>query len=315
LAFIVDNKNQAVKFFFPEIRGRRLAQDYAPQKVERNADSLLGPGGKGPRREKFPRLTFHSRYDYNGSISTDFNNKMLYTNILKPLYEQLKDRLRASIENAEYKPDEALPSERALMEMYKVSRVTVRQALGDLVDEGLLYRKKGSGTFVAGRIEDRPLTKFLGFAEELLLSGYNVTVRLIKTSTMRASSEVAKELQLETGESVIYFERVTCVEENPILVSYNYLSGHLDHVVATIDLNKDIILEQLELRGYDVAYGIQHIKAASASNHEGGLLKCPAGTPVLAVTRTAYLSGGIPISYTKGVFRPEYSFFTRLKRK
>jgi len=86
---------------------------------------------------------------------------VLYPGSAKPLYKQLKDVLKQKITAGEFKPGEALPGERQLMETYGVSRVTVRQAIAELVNEGLLYRQHGKGTFIAPKRIERPLARLL----------------------------------------------------------------------------------------------------------------------------------------------------------
>lgn len=240
---------------------------------------------------------------------------MLYPGSAKPLYEQLKDILKQKIASGEFKPGEALPGERQLMETYGVSRVTVRQAIAELVNEGLLYRQHGKGTFVAPKRIERPLARLLGVAEELTLEGLDIEIQVIKTGFLEAPPEVRQELHLAEGEPVFCVTRLITAAHQPLLLDSSYFPSAIGQLLQNIDLSKDLIYTQLELYGYKISNGKQRISAGRASREEARYLQCKAGSPVLIVKRTTYVEGELPIDFSCAIYRGDrYEYHVNLQR-
>src|SRR5471030_743866 len=128
-----------------------------------------------------------------------------------PLHTQLRDVLRARILDGEYAQDTQMPSESELGSMFKVSRITVRQALGDLQKEGLIFKIHGKGTFVAKPKAFQNVSTLQGLAESMTQMGYEVINRLHSVKHLPASSRVAERLQLEEGAPVTEIKRVRLV--------------------------------------------------------------------------------------------------------
>lgn len=240
---------------------------------------------------------------------------MLYPGSAKPLYEQLKDILKQKITAGELQPGEALPGERQLMETYGVSRVTVRQAIAELVNEGLLYRQHGKGTFVAPMRIERPLARLLGVAEELALEGLDIEIQVIKTGFQEATLEARQELQLAAGEAVFGVTRLITAAHQPLLLDAGYFPPAIGQLLQNVDLSKDLIYTQLELYGYKISNGWQRISAGHASREAARYLQCRAGSPVLVVKRTTYVEGGLPIDFSTAIYRGDrYEYHVNLQR-
>ncbi|MDN5362727.1 MAG: GntR family transcriptional regulator, N-acetylglucosamine utilization regulator [Moorella sp. (in: firmicutes)] len=240
---------------------------------------------------------------------------MLYPGSAKPLYEQLKDILKQKITAGELQPGAALPGERQLMETYGVSRVTVRQAIAELVNEGLLYRQHGKGTFVAPKRIERPLARLLGVAEELALEGLDIGIQVIKSGLQEAPPEARQELQLAEGETVFGVTRLITAAHQPLLLDASYFPPAIGQLLQNMDLSKDLIYTQLELYGYKISNGRQRISAGRVSREEARYLQCRAGSPVLIVKRTTYVEGGLPIDYSRAIYRGDrYEYHVDLQR-
>jgi GntR family transcriptional regulator len=239
---------------------------------------------------------------------------MLYPNVSKPLYEQLKQELRENIRSGLYKPDETLPGERRLMEIYKVSRMTVRQAIGDLVSEGFLYRRHGSGTFVAERVIDRPMVKLYGLAEELILSRKDLSVKLINAGLKSPTPQAKHELQLTDDEKSFSYTRLYSSKGKPILLTNANVTQSISKLLANVDIAKDVIYEHLEKCGYQIDFAVQSMQAGNPTPEEARYMGCPKNIPVLVVNRTTYIKGGYPIMYTRALYSQEYVFTINLKR-
>lgn len=240
---------------------------------------------------------------------------MLYPGSAKPLYEQLKDIIKQKIASGEFEPGEALPGERQLMDTYGVSRVTVRQAIGELVNEGLLYRQHGKGTFVAPKRIERPLARLLGVAEELTLEGLEVEIKVIKTVIQESTPEIRQELQLAEGEPVFCVARLITAAQQPLLLDQSYFPQAIGQLLQNTDLSRDLIYTQLELYGYKISNGKQRISAGRASREEARYLQCKLGSPVLIVKRTTYVEGGLPIDFSLAIYRGDrYEYHVSLQR-
>ncbi|SMB99795.1 transcriptional regulator, GntR family [Thermanaeromonas toyohensis ToBE] len=240
---------------------------------------------------------------------------MLYPGSSKPLHEQLKDILKQKIIEGEFKPGEALPGERQLMHTYGVSRVTVRQAIGELVSEGLLYRQHGRGTFVAPRRIERPLAYLLGVAEELILEGLKVGIKVLEAGRQDPLPEIRQQLRLKEGEQVFHVLRLIMTGPEPLLLDFSFFPSVIGQILKDIDLSKDLIYTHLELYGYKISHGVQWISAGRASQEEAQYLQCKKGSPVLVVRRITYVEGELPISVSRTVYRADrYEYRVNLYR-
>ncbi|MGI9862366.1 GntR family transcriptional regulator [Moorella naiadis] len=240
---------------------------------------------------------------------------MLYPGSAKPLYEQLKDILKQKITAGELQPGAALPGERHLMDTYGVSRVTVRQAIAELVNEGLLYRHHGKGTFVAPQRIERPLARLLGVAEELTLEGMEVKIQVLQKGFQEATPEIRRELQLSEDEAVFGVTRLITTTGQPLLLDASYFPPAIGRLIQNMDLSKDLIYTQLELYGYKISNGRQRISVDRASQEEAQYLQCRSGSPILVVKRTTYVEGGLPIDYSRAIYRGDrYEYHVDLQR-
>ena len=125
----------------------------------------------------------------------------------KPLYQRLKRVMRESIESQDWEPDDPVPSERDIAELLDISRVTVRKAIDGLVEDGLLVRKRGSGTFVAGRVEKNFAT-LTSFTEDMAARGRKVHSNWLVRESGLVTPEESLSLSLSPGSAVFRFHRI-----------------------------------------------------------------------------------------------------------
>src|SRR5690554_1844490 len=134
----------------------------------------------------------------------------------KPVYQQIQSDIREKILNNELKEGELIPSENELHKMYGVSRMTVRHALNNLVNDGYLYRHKGKGTFVSNRKIEKNIHGVRGFTEEMEELG-RIPHNVIKSFEIVESNELVREkLYLEEDTKVIHVERVRYADNIPV---------------------------------------------------------------------------------------------------
>lgn len=234
-----------------------------------------------------------------------------------PLYAQLKNLIKFRIASGQLKAHDLLPGERRLMHDYGLSRTTVRQALSELVSEGVLYRRHGKGTFVAPRRLEQNLATLMGFAEELHARGINPQVRVLTASMCQAPPEAASHLGLPPGEEVAFIERLISVDGEPLFVDRTYLVAPVGPSVLGADLAKEPIYTVVEHLGYPIREGTQTIAAVSLTDAESRLLQVRRGSPALLIRRITYVQAvSSPIEYTEALYRADrYQYQTRLLRQ
>lgn len=244
---------------------------------------------------------------------------VLYPNITKPLYLQLREILVDLIESGELAPGDVLPGERALAEMYDISRVTVRRCISNLVDEGYVVRSHGKETAVAKRKINHHLGILAGIVEELFSTeGITVTVKVIHKGNETASTNVRKRLKLsDANKAQVYgFTRVLHKNGQPLAINYSFVPYDIGKIVDSLDLSKDKVFSYLENCGFNISYGEQEITSSLCTKEEAHYLSYEVGQPVLVIRRTTFLENGYPILYEKTVYRgDDYQYSIRLQRK
>lgn len=218
-------------------------------------------------------------------------NRNLDKGSLIPLYHQLKEQLRERVLDGTWKSHEAIPSERELMEEYGISRATVRQALLELVNEGLLYRVQGRGTFVAEPKIEQGLTRFYSFTDEMIRKGRTPSSRILACETVPATSVVARRLGIAPGEMVHRLDRLRLVDDSPVMLESSYLP-----VSMIPELPGDQVAAH-SLYGYLRKEYKIHVTRARESFEpivvdadQAALLEVSAGSPALLLERTAHMS-------------------------
>lgn len=234
-----------------------------------------------------------------------------------PLYHQLKAAIRHEIRLGHWLHGTVIPPERELIARFGVSRTTVRQALGELVAEGILYRQQGKGTFVA---VPRPIVETLsgltGHVEELHLRGLSPQVTVLEVAVAAPPDSIAAMLELEPDEPAQVIRRLVAVDGEPLLTMTAWLPLRLGLTVTKADLRDASIYRLLETHGVYPTHGRQRIKATVASAAEAGVLQVDAGQPLLEVTRTVFTAGDKPVEWSRALYRPDrYEYIVELRRR
>ena len=220
-----------------------------------------------------------------------------------PLYYQLTEELRENIENGEWPPNSLIPSETELCEKYKVSRGTVRQALSQLVQEGLLYRKQGKGTFVAEPKITQQLNRFYSFAQDMREKGLRPSSLLLQKEKILPDSYIKNILGLKEEEMVYKIMRLRLADEEPLILETSYLVEELFPDLDKEDVEKvplyDIILKKYRIK---ITRAKETFEPILIDEFEAKKLKIPVGSPALLVKRITYTTG-IPFEFRKSVVR------------
>ncbi len=230
-----------------------------------------------------------------------------------PLYTQIKDRLRSLILDGSYPSHSQLPSESELGTIFDASRITVRQALGDLQKEGLIFRIHGKGTFVAKQKAFQNVSSLQGFAEAMASMGHDIVNRVVDKAIVEADEHVAQQLSLEVGSLVVRIERVRLLNREPISVETTWLPIEPGRRVLNADLaTRDIFLILENDCGIPLGHADVRIDAVVATERLAAPLRVDIGSPVLRIDRLSYATDGRPVDYETLYFRGD-AFQYRLR--
>jgi GntR family transcriptional regulator len=228
-----------------------------------------------------------------------------------PYYVQVKDILRTRIKDGTWATGDRLPSEAELCTMFEVSRTVVRQALQDLIHEGLIKRRKGKGSFVAaGKISEQLVQKLTGFYQDMVEQGLEPVTEVQQQHIVPASAEIAEQLKIQPGSSVIEIIRLRSVQQIPTVLVTTYVPYSLCPDLVNDDLNNQSLYHLLETRYHlYIARGRRKIQAMLADGQEAKLLQVNKGAPLFRLDSISFLSDGTPVEYYFAFHRGDRSQF------
>jgi GntR family transcriptional regulator len=226
-----------------------------------------------------------------------------------PLYRQLRRSLRDAIDQDVLVPDDSLPAERDIAIDFGVSRITVRKAIEGLVDEGLLDRRHGAGTFVASRIQ-KNMAALSSFSEDIATRGWTASSQwLSKTeATVTPSESLALGLPPET---VVYrFDRIRFAEEKPLALEKAIVPAWCLPSMEAVGASLYAAMEQSNNRP---TKALQRLQAIAFNSEQARLLGVSPGDPGLFIERRGYLEDGRIVEVTRSYYRGDaYDFVAEL---
>ncbi len=238
-----------------------------------------------------------------------------------PLYYQLENVLREKITSGSFTGGERLPTELELIEQYGVSRITVRQALQALSDEGLIERRQGRGTYVAERkSKKRKFTGVIhltGSLDELIEMGMDTPVKVLEMNRVEADPHEAELLRLKVGTPIYRLKRLRINDNKPFGLIINYLPEEIGSRLTVSDLSTGALLHTIESKlGYHLETAEQEIKAELADPYVAQLLNVRVGTALLSIERTVYTNKNVPVEYVHTLYRSDlYGYSVKLVRE
>ncbi|WP_102398792.1 GntR family transcriptional regulator [Haloimpatiens massiliensis] len=222
-----------------------------------------------------------------------------------PLYYQIEELLKKKIENEEYVEGDILPSELELQEFFHVSRITVRQAINELVNEGYVKRTRGKGTTVIFNKIEEPLSRIMSFTEEMKMRGYEPSTRFVKVDIIKANKVIAKNLDINEGEEVYKIQRLRYADNFPMVFFITYLKKELDlpldekeyegSLYEFLSKNKNIMAVKVK----------EYFEAVATDEIISRYLGVKIGTPTLKRTRLSFDSTGNNLEYSVCYYRAE----------
>jgi GntR family transcriptional regulator len=235
-----------------------------------------------------------------------------------PVYYQIKQSIKSWILNREFNPGEKIPSENELASKFSVSRLTVRQAISQLVQEGFLSSKRGEGTFVTNNenlINSFGL-EFSGYMDDLFYQVSKVKAKSVEMERIKASRLVREKLELDDEkDEVVQIRRVRLLRDKPFAYTINYLPIEIGVKISDKELYKSPLLKIMEQK-LDIHFteAFQMMEATFANQEVAGFLGISPGSPILYLERIMYTKGKKPVEFVQSSHRGDIcKYVLRLK--
>lgn len=228
-----------------------------------------------------------------------------------PLYRQIKDFLIRSLEEGEWGPGDAIPSEGELAVRFNVSQGTVRKAIDELAAENMLVRRQGKGTFVATHSDPRSFYRFLRLVPDDGRAVHAVSDPFF-CETIEATAEVASALGLALGDKVVHVKRLLRFGGEPVVYDQIYLVGELFSGLTLEALRGG---ERSLYSLFESDFGVrmisaeEHLRAVAAETASARHLGVNVGEPLLLVERTAYTYGNKPVEWRLGLYCTRHHYY------
>lgn len=233
------------------------------------------------------------KIDYSGSI---------------PIYLQLATQTRMHIKYGILKPGEKMPPEKDICQILNISRTTVQKAMNLLVDQGLLLRYRGKGTFVSLQKYSRTFSHLYNFSNDMIVIGVNPSSQVLKQEVIDVKGTYIQE-QLElfgTHTRAFHLKRVRCANDEPVLIEDTYLPYFLCQKIEVYDFAKLSLYETLKDRyNLEPSNAIERLQAIIIPLREQKILSCKNTTVGYRIQRTARLNSNIIYEFTVSITRAD----------
>ncbi len=226
-----------------------------------------------------------------------------------PLYLQLQLLIRDAIAHNVLVEGDAIPAERDLATEYNISRITVRKAIGGLVEGGFLTRRRGAGTFVTGRVE-KNFAKLSSFSEDMAARGKTASSNWISRAAGTVDPEEAMSLGLSPGAPVYRFHRIRLADDQPMALEFSTIAGYC---LPALEAVEESLYAALEKAGCRPARALQRLRAIPFGAEHARMLGVNAGHPGLLIERRGFLRDGRAAEFTRSYYRGDaYDFVAEL---
>ncbi len=228
-----------------------------------------------------------------------------------PLYQQIKQLITQSLQSGEWKPGEMIPSEIDLAARYKVSQGTVRKAIDELASDNLVVRRQGKGTFVTTHHEYGVQFRFLRLHPDEGEIHYPQN-RVLECKRTRAPAEIARLLELKTGDSVVQIRRVQFFSGEPTVLDEIWLPGAAFKGLTAERLTdwKGPMYALFEGEfGTRMIRAKEKIRAVAADAATAEVLSVEVGAPLLSVERVSFTFGDQPVEVRRGLYVTSHHFY------
>ncbi len=242
-------------------------------------------------------------------INTDFDAVSI--NLAAPLYHQIKQWILNQIRLGRFKPGTRIPGEFELMHILNVSRGTVREALRELINEGILYSVRGHGTYVKEMEKSSwAVNTFLSVAESFDHTNTDYSTRILEIGCLKAETEVAAQLQVAPGTQLVRMHRLRLIREEPVHLSTSYLPFSIAAPLLEADLNNKSLYRVMEEKlGLKITRVDRRVFARLADPWEKEHLKLPEVSAIMVLNGIAFSVVEKPVEYSIARFPTDRSQF------
>jgi GntR family transcriptional regulator len=221
-----------------------------------------------------------------------------------PFYFQIKEDILKKIEDGIFNVGDQLPSEHELVQEYGVSRPTIRQAIVQLVQEGVLIRGRGKGTFVSQPLITSNAQLFTTFAEAMHDKGVQQRAKLIEVKRIQASEKIAEDLEISLGDDVHEIVRLRMGNNEPLVIRTMQISAKLYPDFLEEDLETEPLYSIFQRKyGFILGNAVQSFQAVTATKLESSLLRIEVGAPLMLWQGVTYTAQKVPIERVKALYR------------
>lgn len=232
----------------------------------------------------------------------------------EPIYVQIKNEIKKKAIDGQWEPGYRLPSEEQLVSELNVSRGTLRKAVTMLVEEGVLEKIQGKGTFVTKEKISYPFAQeLISYEESMKNKGLNFETNVLKQSTIIADKKIQKELDLGSDSKVLYLKRVRSVENEPAILLYNWVSLSRCPGLDKAEFVSNGLFAAIEkIADIKIKFGVRNFSADIVTKEEAKLLNLKAGNPILCIHQTTYNAASEPIECSRVLLRTDQYQVTSL---
>ncbi|BAS27898.1 GntR family transcriptional regulator [Limnochorda pilosa] len=221
-----------------------------------------------------------------------------------PLYYQLREALVEKIRREGLNVGDRIPTEAELQQIYGVSRTTVRQALADLVRDGIIRRQRGRGSVIARPPVQEMLPRLVGLTEEMRSRGRSVRSDVLECRWVEAPPRVRQALDIRPGEQVLLLVRRRYIDDDPVFYVTDYLPARLG--LTPHDDFRGSLFDLMRIKGgVRVVRAEVTVEAVGAGEPEVQYLHVPPGFPLLRNVRTFFAADGSPVGYLEELCRSD----------
>lgn len=228
-----------------------------------------------------------------------------------PLYLQLKQIIKDDISRGVYKAGQKLPPEAEIGKTYGVSRITVRRAITDLVEEGVLHSQQGKGSYVRELKEKRELISVGSFSDMTTMSGKTPSSQILSNLVIEADDKLASTFKIKPNDPVLKLHRLLFIDNQPFIIETSFFPLEiLPDLEKYIGESPSIYHILKERFGVEPAFSEKTLEVILAAEYESSLFHCDRGTPLYLLGKITYDQQDRPVHYSQSVYMSSKVIFT-----